>query len=294
MGRAMPNDKKPLDEISGTEMTGHEWDGIKELNTPLPRWWLGIFYATIVWAIGYWIVMPSWPLIHGYTRGLLNHSERDDVTAKVKALQDARRAKEHELTGATLKQIQANADLLQFAMAEGRSAFGDNCAPCHGSGGQGAHGYPNLNDDVWIWGGKLEDIQHTITVGVRSTSPDTRTSQMPAFGRDGVLKPEQVDDLTEYVMRLSGRAADAGAVRRAAKLFADNCAACHGADGKGNRAMGAENLTDNGWLYGSRPEDIRDQIWNGHGGVMPTWGGRLTPETIKSLAVYVHSLGGGE
>jgi cytochrome c oxidase cbb3-type subunit 3 len=179
-------------------------------------------------------------------------------------------------------------------MAEGKAAFGDNCAPCHGSGGQGAHGYPNLNDDVWLWGGRLEDIQHTITVGVRSTAGDTRQSQMPAFGRDNILKPEQVDDLTDYVVHLSGRPANGAAVARAAKLFQENCAACHGAQGKGDRKVGAPNLTDNEWLYGSRREDIHDQIWNGHGGVMPTWGGRLSPEEIKSLAIFVHSLGGGE
>lgn len=286
--------KKEVDDISGTETTGHEWDGIKELNTPLPRWWLFLFLACIVWAVGYWVVMPAWPLIGGYTHGLLNRSQRDTVTADVAALQAARKGKEQALAHASLKQIQADPALLQFAMAEGKAVFGDNCAPCHGSGGQGAHGYPNLNDDVWLWGGKLEDIQHTITVGVRSTAEDTRTSQMPAFGRDAILKPEQVDDLTEYVVHLSGRPADARAVRRAAPLFADNCAACHGPEGKGTRQYGAPNLTDNEWLYGPRREDIHDQIWNGHGGVMPTWGGRLTPETIKSLAVYVHSLGGGE
>lgn len=288
------SDKKEIDQHSGTETTGHEWDGIKELNTPLPRWWLGIFYACIVWAIGYWIVMPAWPMIHGYTHGLLNHSQRDAVTEAVQALQDARRSKEKELSTASLQQIQSNPDLQQFAMAEGRAAFGDNCAPCHGSGGQGARGYPNLNDDVWLWGGKLTDIQHTITVGVRSTDPNTRQSQMPAFGRDGILKPEQVDDLTEYVVHLSGRTANAAALKRASKLFTDNCAQCHGAQGKGDREFGAPNLSDNDWLYGSTREDIHDQIWNGHGGVMPTWAGRLSPETIKSLAVYVHSLGGGE
>ncbi|MGB8366371.1 MAG: cytochrome-c oxidase, cbb3-type subunit III [Rhizomicrobium sp.] len=291
----MAGDKKHIDEISGTETTGHEWDGIKELNTPLPRWWLFLFFACIVWAIGYWILMPSWPLLHGYTHGLLNHSQRDDVTANIKALNEARAAREHELTGATLEQIQANPDLLQFALAEGKSAFGDNCAPCHGAGGQGGHGYPNLNDDVWIWGGTLEDIQHTITVGVRSTSPDTRQSQMPAFGRDGILPPGQIDDLTNYVLALRGRPADTAAVKRATKLFADNCSACHGPAGKGNRTMGAPDLTvHEGWLYGPTYDDIHDQIWNGHGGVMPTWGGRLSPETIKALAVYVHSLGGGE
>jgi cytochrome c oxidase cbb3-type subunit 3 len=288
------SDKREVDQHSGTETTGHEWDGIKELNTPLPRWWLGIFYACIVWAIGYWIVMPAWPTINGYTHGLWNHSQRDEVMANVAALKQARAVKEHELTGATLQQIQSNPELLQFAMAEGKAAFGDNCAPCHGSGGQGAHGYPNLNDDVWLWGGKLSDIQHTITVGVRSTSPDTRQSAMPSFGRDGILKPEQIDDLTEFVVHLSKRPADAAAVKRATKLFADNCAACHGANGQGDRSFGAPNLTDNDWLYGPTRNDIHDQIWYGRGGVMPTWGGRLSPETIKSLAVYVHSLGGGE
>jgi len=288
------SNKREVDEHSGTETTGHEWDGIKELNTPLPRWWLGIFYACIAWAIGYWVVMPAWPTIDGYTHGLLNHSQRDEVMANVAALKQARAMKEHELTGASLQQIQSDPELLQFAMAEGKATFGDNCAPCHGSGGQGAHGYPNLNDDVWLWGGELSNIQHTITVGVRSTSPDTRQSAMPAFGRDGLLKPEQIDDLTEFVVHLSKRPADAAAVKRATKLFADNCSACHGANGQGDRTYGAPSLTDNDWLYGPTRDDIHDQIWNGHGGVMPTWGGRLTPETIKSLAVYVHSLGGGE
>jgi cytochrome c oxidase cbb3-type subunit 3 len=286
--------KKEVDEISGTQTTGHEWDGIKELDTPMPRWWVWLYLATIVWAAGYWVVMPSWPLISSYTHGIFNYSQRDKVAADLAALKTARAGSERALAKASLPQIQADPALQQFAMAEGKAAFGDNCAPCHGSGGQGARGYPNLNDDVWLWGGSLNDIQHTITVGVRSIAADTRNSQMPAFGRDAMLKPEQIDDLTEYVVRLSRRPADLRAVKRATQLFADNCAACHGPDGKGNRQYGAPNLTDNEWLYGAARENIHDQIWNGHGGVMPTWGGRLSPETIKSLAVYVHSLGGGE
>ncbi len=286
--------EKEVDDVSGTQTTGHEWDGIKELDTPMPRWWLYILYATIVWAVGYWLVYPAWPGITSYTHGLWNHSQRDEVTADVAALKSARAGREQSLASASLADIQKNPDLLQFAMAEGKAAFGDNCAPCHGAGGQGARGYPNLNDDVWLWGGKLADIQHTISVGVRSTSADTRQSQMPAFGRDGIIKPAQVDDLTEYVVHLSGRAADARAVRRATPLFADNCAACHGPEGKGNRSFGAPNLTDNEWEYGSARDDIHDQIWNGNGGVMPTWSGRLSPEEIKAVAVYVHNLGGGE
>ncbi len=287
-------DKKDVDQHSGTETTGHEWDGITELDTPLPRWWLGIFYACIVWAIGYWIVMPAWPTLNGYTHGLLDHSQRDEVMAQIGKLKDARKDQEVELSRASLTQILANPDLLQFAQAEGRAAFGDNCVPCHGAGGQGAHGYPNLNDDVWLWSGKLEEIQHTIAVGVRATDEKTRQSQMPAFGRDGMLKPGQISDLTEYVVRLSGRVADRPAAARATRLFAENCAGCHGDTGKGNREFGAPNLSDNEWLYGANREDIYGQIWNGNGGVMPNWGTRLTPETIKALAVYVHGLGGGE
>ena len=285
---------KEIDKVTGTETTGHEWDGIKELNTLLPRWWINIFYACILWAVGYWVVMPAWPTINGYTHGLLNHSQRDSVTAAVNDLKRARAARETVLANASLEQIQADPKLLQFAMAEGKAAFGDNCAGCHGAGGQGAKGYPNLNDDVWLWGGKLEDIQHTITVGVRSTSPQTRQSQMPSWGRSNILTPHQIIDLTEYVVNLSHRPADHAAVARAAKLFKDNCASCHGPEGRGQRKDGAPNLTDNEWLYGGSRDAIYDQIWNGHGGVMPTWGGRLTPATIKALAVYVHSLGGGE
>ena len=285
---------KEVDKHSGTRTTGHEWDGIKELDTPMPRWWLGIFYATILWAVGYWIVMPAWPTLTGYTRGILDHSQRDAVTAEVAALKSARAAQEKVLESASLGQIQSDPALLQFAMAEGKTVFGDNCAGCHGSGGQGFKGYPNLNDDVWLWGGKLADIQHTITVGVRSVHPDTRTSQMPAWGKTGILKPEQIDDLTEYVLRLSHRPASTAAVARATPLYKENCAGCHGPSGQGQRKDGAPNLTDNEWLYGGSRDEILEQIWNAHSGVMPTWGGRLSPATIKALSVYVHSLGGGE
>ncbi len=288
------NERKEVDTHSGTETTGHEWDGVKELNTPLPRWWVWIFIGCIVWAAGYWILMPSWPLSNGYTHGLLGRSERKDVVAALDALKAGRSRFEAQLERTPLTRIESNPDLLQFTEAEGKSAFANNCAPCHGVGAQGSRGYPNLNDDVWLWGGTLDDILHTITVGVRSTSPQTRQSQMPAFGRDSMLKPAQIDDLTEYVVSLSGRPADPAAVARARQLFADNCSPCHGAQGKGNNSMGAPNLTANVYLYGPRRQDIHEQIWNGRGGIMPTWGDKLSPVTIKALAVYVHSLGGGE
>jgi cytochrome c oxidase cbb3-type subunit 3 len=286
--------KKDVDKITGTETTGHEWDGIRELNTPLPRWWLWVFYTTVVWAVGYWVLYPSWPTLTGYLPGILHQSQRADVEQAVLALKSQRAEMGKMLGQVTLQQIEADPTLFQFAREAGKSAFGDNCAPCHGSGAQGFKGYPNLNDDVWLWGGKLEDIKHTIQVGVRSTHPDTRQSQMPAFGRDALLQPKQIDDLVEYVVSLSRRPANQQAVERVRQVFKEQCAVCHGEDGKGKREFGAPNLTDAEWLYGGERADIRAQIVNGRGGVMPTWGSRLDPMTIDALAVYVHSLGGGE
>jgi cytochrome c oxidase cbb3-type subunit 3 len=288
------SNKKEVDQLTGTETTGHEWDGIRELNTPLPRWWLWVFYATVVWAVGYWVLYPSWPTLTGYLPGTLNHSQRADVDEAVKQLKAQRREQGKQLAGATLQQIEADPNLFQFAREAGKSAFGDNCATCHGSGGQGAKGYPNLNDDVWLWGGKLEDIKHTLMVGIRSPHPDARQSQMPAFGKDGILKAAEINDLTEYVLNLSGQPANQTAVQRAAQLWTDNCASCHGVDGKGMREFGAPNLTDREWLYGGAKAEIRSQIFNAKAGVMPNWGSRLDPMTIDVLAVYVHSLGGGE
>ncbi len=281
------------DEHSGVETTGHEWDGIKELNNPLPRWWLWVFYGCIVVAIVYWVLMPAWPGLRGYTPGLLKQSDRADVAEQLQALQVQRGRGEAMLATASLQQIEADPELQAHALSVGQSVFGDNCATCHGAGGGGTRGYPNLRDDVWLWGGSLDEIEHTLRVGVRSAHPETRTSQMPAFGRDGMLNAAQVSDLTEYVVRLSGRQADAAAVGRAQQLYADNCAACHTPNGTGDQAQGAPNLTDREWLYGSDRESIRAQIHNGRNGVMPSWEGRFSPGVIKALAVYVHVNAGG-
>lgn len=283
------------DEHTGVETTGHEWDGIKELDNPLPRWWLWIFYACIAWSIVYWVLMPAWPGLNGYTRGLLNQSDRADVVSELGALQAQRGRGEAMLMSASLQQIEANPDLQAHALAVGQSVFGDNCASCHGAGGGGAPGYPNLRDDVWLWGGSLEEIEHTLQVGIRAGHADTRMSMMPAFGRDGLLTGAQIGDLTEYVVAFSGRQADRAAVARAAPLFADNCAACHMPTGIGSREVGAPNLTDREWLYGSSRESISGQITNTRNGVMPMWGNRFSPAIIKALAVYVHvNAGGGE
>lgn len=283
------------DEHTGVETTGHEWDGIKELDNPLPRWWLWIFYGCIAWSIVYWVLMPAWPGLNGYTRGLMNQSDRADVVSELSALQAQRGRGEALLMSASLQQIEADPALQAHALAVGQSVFGDNCASCHGAGGGGAKGYPNLRDDVWLWGGSLEEIEHTLQVGIRSTHADTRMSMMPAFGRDGLLTGAQIADLTEYVVALSGREADQAAVTRAAPLWADNCAACHMPAGTGSREFGAPNLTDREWLNGSDRAAISGQLQNGRNGVMPMWGDRFSPAVIKALAVYVHvNAGGGE
>lgn len=286
--------KREIDEHTGLEDTGHEWDGIRELDRPLPRWWLWVFYATILFAAVYWVLMPAWPGLHSNTRGVLGQSDRAQVEQDLKALAAQRGAEGRMLQDASLETIEKDPKLQAYALSVGQSVFGDNCATCHGQGGAGAKGYPNLRDDVWLWGGSLEDIHRTITVGVRSGQADARFSQMPAFGRDQMLKANEVDDLTEYVVSLSHRSASAAAVARAAPLFQQNCASCHGADGAGMPAQGAPNLTDTEWLYGSDRGSIHAQIWNGRGGVMPSWRARFDPATLKALAVYIHANAGGQ
>jgi cytochrome c oxidase cbb3-type subunit 3 len=278
------------------ETTGHEWDGIHELNKPLPKWWLWTFYATIVWAIGYWLLMPAWPLVSSYTKGFLGYSQRETVAEQLQAAKAAQAVYREQIAKSDLDAITANPELLNFALAGGEAAFGDNCAPCHGRGAQGAFGYPNLRDDSWLWGGTLAAIHQTITHGVRANDPETRSpgAQMPAFGKMGVLQEPQIADVAEYVLSLSGPADDKEAAERGSKIFASTCAPCHGPEGKGNQAIGAPDLSDELWLYAGDKTTIMNTIRNGRGGVMPAWGGRLDPETIKELAVYVHSLGGGQ
>jgi cytochrome c oxidase cbb3-type subunit III len=287
-------DHSEVDKVTGTATTGHEWDGIKELNTPLPRWWLITFYLTIVWAIGYWVVYPAWPLITSHTTGLFNYSTRADVGAELANLEKIRGEKMVKLAAAPLADIEKDPALLALARASGKSAFGDNCAPCHGTGGAGAKGYPNLNDDDWIWGGKLDQIEQTILYGARSGNAKAHESQMLAFGKDGILKPAEIVTVANYVRSLSGLSTGPGYDAAAGKkLFADNCASCHGDAGKGNQEVGAPDLTDKIWLYGSDEATLVETITNGRAGVMPAWVGRLDPATVKALTVYVHSLGGG-
>jgi cytochrome c oxidase cbb3-type subunit 3 len=288
-------DHTEVDSVTGTATTGHEWDGIKELNTPLPRWWLLTFYATIVWAVGYWVVYPAWPTISGFTSGVFQYSSRADVAVELAGLDKLRGAKMAALGTVPVTDIEKDPALLALARARGKAAFGDNCAPCHGTGAAGAKGFPNLNDDDWLWGGKVEQIMQTLEYGIRSGHPKAREGAMLAFGKDGVLKPDEVVTAANYVRSLAGLSTRPGFDKaKGQKLFADNCAACHGDDGKGNQELGAPNLTDKIWLYGSDEATLIETITNGRAGVMPAWSARLDGPTIKALAVYVHSLGGGK
>ena len=284
-----------IDQVSGTSTTGHQWDGIKELNTPLPRWWVITFYITIVWAFGYWMVYPAWPLLTSHTAGLLGYSSRADVAVELANLEKIRGDKMVKLGAAPLAEIEKDPALLALARARGKTVFGDNCAPCHGSGGAGAKGYPNLNDDEWIWGGSLDKILETIQFGVRSGHAKAHEGVMLAFGKEGVLKKEQIVTVANYVRSLSGLSTGKGYdAKEGAKIFAENCISCHGDAGKGNQELGAPDLTDKIWLYGSDEAALIETIANGRAGVMPAWVDRLDPSTIKALTVYVHSLGGGK
>ena len=287
--------KQEIDVVTGTATTGHEWDGIKELNTPLPRWWVWVFYATIVWSVLYWIVYPAWPLVSSYTKGVFNYSSRADVAADLAALQKIRGDKAVTLANADLADIEKDQALLSFARAQGKAAFGDNCAPCHGTGATGTKGYPNLNDDDWLWGGSLPAIYQTIEYGIRSGHAQARENQMPAFGKDGTLKRDEIVQVANYVRSLAGLPVRQGVdLAAGGKIFAENCAVCHGDEGKGNEELGAPNLADRIFLNGADEAAIIESINTGRGGVMPAWAGRLDPATLKALAVYVHTLGGGK
>jgi cytochrome c oxidase cbb3-type subunit 3 len=284
-----------VDAFSGTATTGHEWDGVRELNTPLPRWWLWLFYATIIWSIGYWVVYPSWPLISGYTDGVFHWHSREAVVNDLAGLRAIRGPIADKVNTASLQEIRDDDQLRTFALALAKPIFLENCAPCHGSGAAGSKGYPNLNDDEWLWGGKLDDIAATVGRGIRAADPKTRAGSMPAFGRDGMMKRPDIETVADYVRSIAGLKVDPKADLAAGKkIYADMCASCHGAEGKGNREMGAPNLTDAIWLYGSDKAVIVDGLWNGRGGMMPAWAGRLDDSTIKALAVFIHTRGGGE
>jgi len=285
--------KAEKDRLSGRETTGHEWDGISELNTPLPQWWLFVFVATVVWSLGFFLLYPSIPYGPGYFKGLLGYSQRGAVEAEMKDAASRHADATDRIRALPVAAIAKDPELAAIAMTAGRIAFANNCAACHGASGEGRKFYPVLADDDWLWGGTLEDIERTITYGVRSGHAEARQSAMPRFG-DGMLEPGQIGQVADYVLSLSGRAPAAADVAAGGKLFQQNCAVCHGETGEGKQALGAPRLADPIWLYGSDRAAIIQQITAPRQGVMPAWVDRLDAATIKSLALYVHALGGGQ
>lgn len=287
------SDKIEIDDATGVDTTGHDWDGIKELNTPLPRWWLWTFYGTIIWAIGYCVAYPAWPMITEATAGVLGYSTRGAVAEEIRRFEEMNAPLDAAIVEAELGAIEGDAALHNYAVNGGAAIFRTYCAQCHGAGAGGAKGYPNLLDDAWLWGGDLEAIHHTVSHGIRNdTDDDARYSEMPKFG--DILEDEEIAAVVDYVLSLSGGEHDAALAAAGGEVFLDNCASCHGEDGAGMRDMGAPNLTDAIWLYGGDRETVTETVVNSRFGVMPAWAGRLTEAEIRQVSVYIHGLGGGE
>lgn len=284
-------DAPDRDPVTGRPTTGHEWDGIRELNTPLPKWWVYTFIATIAFALGYCVLFPAIPFLHSHTTGLLGYSTRAALRRDLAAADAAQAGMRQRVAAASLTEIRHNPELFAFAEIGGKAAFDTNCAPCHRAGGAGAPGFPNLTDDVWLWGGTLADIQQTITHGIRNADPHSRQSAMPRFGLDGMLKPGEIEAVAASVMSMRAGHPATGV---GGKIFADNCAPCHGERGQGNRGVGAPPLNVPITLYGNDKATVIDVVTRARNSSMPAWGERLDPVTIKMLAVYVHALGGGE
>jgi cytochrome c oxidase cbb3-type subunit 3 len=283
-----------IDAVTGQPTTGHVWDGIRELNRPLPRWWLWTFYATILFSLIYMVLYPAVPLLNRGSGGVLGYSTRATVEDQIALAKEAQAGRLNEIANLPIEEIKANPDLDRFAVSGGRSAFLVNCIQCHGTGAAGSKGYANLNDDDWLWGGTLDDIYRTIAYGIRSDHPDTRYSEMPAF-RD-LLTRREIVAVANYVLSLSGKPHDAALAAEGAAIYAkpSNCANCHGAAGEGDRELGAPRLNDAISLKAGTLDEIVAQISSPKHGVMPAWAGRLSDTVIKELALYVHALGGGE
>lgn len=283
-----------IDPLTGQKTTGHEWDGIEELATPLPRWWVNTIIITFAVAFVYAWLYPSIPTTYDASDGYLGWTSR---TALAESQASAKKDQARwlaEIEARPLAEIAASDELRTFAITGGRALFNQNCAGCHGVGAGGQQGqFPSLIDDDWLWGGSLDAIHQTIVHGIRNEDGESRQSEMPAF--DGALPDDEIAAAADYVLTLSDPAADES--RKAlpgAAVFENNCSPCHGAMGEGMRDMGAPRLNDQIWLYGMTKEAIIRQIKHPRMGMMPAWGARLGPENVKMLALYVHSLGGGE
>lgn len=274
-----------------TETTGHEWDGIQELNNPLPKWWLYVLYATVLFSVVWAVLYPSVPFLRSHFTGLLGYTQREEVARDLREAAGSQAVYRDRIQNLDVVAVRADEELRRFAVAGGRVLFAENCAGCHQSGGVGTKGYPSLADDDWLWGGSLTEIERTIRYGIRGAHDETRMSQMPRFQTDGILSSKEVEAVADHVLAISG---GKPTTTQGAKLYAENCVACHGDTGKGNRELGAPNLVDKVWLYGGDRKALIHTIAQSRNGVMPAWAGRLDDATIKMLAVYVHALGGGE
>lgn len=292
---AVRNMKSEQDKLAFGKPTAElEWDGIRKLDYPPPRWWVMTFIATVVIAAIWWVLYPSWPSPFGTWRGVLGYDQRAAVETRLAEAERARAPLVAALDAATIEQVRADPQLFNYAVLGGQVAFNNYCAPCHGLGGGGQGAFPTLADDDWLWGGRPDDIEYTIRHGIRSGTAEARDSIMPAFGVDGILARDQIRDVTQYTLSLTGRATDADAVARGEEVFVEQCAACHGEGGVGNQEVGAPQLSNEVWLYGGEPQDIAAQVIRPQHGVMPAFGTRLDDATVKMLVVYVHSLGGGQ
>ena len=283
--------KAERDPFTGHMTTGHEWNGITELNTRVPRAVYFFLIATALFAIGYWILMPAWPLGTTYTKGLLGIDQRTTVADALQAAALDRATWETRIATQSFEQIQADPQLMAVVRQTGHTLFGDNCAACHGRNAAGGKGFPNLTTASWLWGGTPDKIAETIRVGINSSHPDSRTSQMLAFGRDGMLPRGDIENVVAFVRSLSMKS-DATMEQLAAgqELFAKNCASCHGEKAAGNPDLGAPNLTDKFWIYGCDLQTVFHTVWGGRQGHMPTWEGRLSEVDRKILALYLVDL----
>ena len=286
------NKTKTNKEQHTPETTGHSWDGIEEYNTPAPRWWLIVWMITIIWSIAFWFFYPAWPIKGGNSKGIKNWTSASQLEEKQIEISQKKEIYSEKFSKASFAQIKQDKELMEFALVGGKIAFKENCAACHGTGAEGRKGFPNLNDDDWLWGGKIEDIYQTLQYGIRSGHENTRTSAMPKFGLNEILNKEEIESVAEYVISLSDKTKTTN--KKGQKIFEANCAVCHGKNAKGDRSVGAPNLTDAIWLYGKNKQDIIHSITYSRRGVMPNWDKRLSDDTIKQLTIYVHSLGGGE
>jgi cytochrome c oxidase cbb3-type subunit III len=293
--RQYPETRAQLKQKVETPTTGHSWDGIEEYDNPMPRWWLWTFYATIVWAFGYMVLYPAWPMISQATPGILGYSTRGELDQRMEEF-EARNAQWFDrLVETELTQIADDADLNRFAVQAGGAVFRAHCSQCHGSGAAGvqASGYPNLLDDDWLWGGTIEDIHHTVAHGIRNeTDPDARWSQMPAFGE--ILSNDEIEQVVQFVRAMSGQDHDAELATPGAEVYELNCAACHGEQGEGDQFQGAPRLNDAIWLYGGSEDAIRHTVRYSRFGVMPAFSERIREAEVRAVAIYVHQLGGGE